>query len=136
MCWHGNLDAGKSLWINMVHTKNYFETHVPFFSTLQKGYIWCFRYLVILFSICFSIRSNFSNVSFLMKTSSRVSHNRLLDCPGQPFPPVGQAKVDPWLPDRVTKRFVICLYIYVIGQPKYLVGQPQFESGNPFSKRM
>ena len=45
-------------------------------------------------------------------------------CPGQPFVPVRQPKVDPWLPDRATKRYVICLYIYVVGQPKCSVGQP------------
>ena len=36
-------------------------------------------------------------------------------CPGQPFLPVGQPT-----------NFAICLYIYVIGQPKCVVGQPQF----------
>ena len=59
-------------------------------------------------------------------------------CPGQPILPVGQPKVDPWLPDRATKSFAICLLIYVVGQPKCLfgqpkclVGQPQFDTGCP-----
>ena len=61
----------------------------------------------------------------------RVSHNRLPGCPGQPFLPVGQPKVDPWLPDKATNRFTICIYVYVVGQPKCLVGQPQFDTGCP-----
>ena len=61
----------------------------------------------------------------------RVSHNRLPGCRGQPFGPVGQPKVDPWLPDRATKGFALCLYVYDVGQPKWLVGQPRFETGCP-----
>ena len=52
-------------------------------------------------------------------------------CPGQPFLPVGQPKVDPWLPHRTTKNFAICLYNYVVGQLKSLVGQPLFYTGCP-----
>ena len=64
----------------------------------------------------------------------RVSHNRLPGCPRQPFLPVGQPKVDPLLLDRATKSFVICLCIYIVGQPKCLVGQPQIEIGCPTGK--
>ena len=52
-------------------------------------------------------------------------------CPGQPFLPIGQPKVHPWLPDRATISFAIYLYIYVVGQPKCAVGQHQFDTGCP-----
>ena len=52
-------------------------------------------------------------------------------CPGQPFRLVGQPKIDPWLPCRPTKSFVIYLCKYIVGQPKCPVGQPRFNSGCP-----
>ena len=52
-------------------------------------------------------------------------------CPGQPFLPVGQPKVDSWLPDRATKSFARCIYIYVVGQPECLVGQSPLDNGCP-----
>ena len=75
--------------------------------------------------------ANSSNHVYFHENNCRVSHNRLPGCPGQPFLPVGQPKIDPWLPDRATRSFTICLYIYVVGQPKCLVGQPQFDTGCP-----
>ena len=53
-------------------------------------------------------------------------------CPGQPFLPVGQPKVDPWLPDRATKSFPICLCNYAVGQPQNdngcQTGQPIYKT--------
>ena len=62
---------------------------------------------------------------FQLHHTVRVSHNRW-----RPFLPVGQPKVHPWLPDRATKMFTICLYSYVVGQPKCLARQPQFHTGS------
>ena len=69
-----------------------------------------------------------------LKSYLRVSHNRLPGCPRQPFLPVGQPKVDPWLPDRATESFAICIYIYVVGQPNCLVRQPQLDTGCPIGQ--
>ena len=81
----------------------------------------------------------FRNAFLLSSFSDRIQSLILLSepgfhitgCPGQPFLPAGQTKVNPWLPDRATKSFAIFLYNYVVGQPKYLVGQPQSDIGWP-----
>ena len=52
-------------------------------------------------------------------------------CPGQPFVPVGQPKVDPWLPDRATKIVDLRLCNYDVGQPNLIAGCP---TGQPVSK--
>ena len=68
------------------------------------------------------------------------SHNRLPGCPGQPFPPVGQPKVEPWLPNRATKTFAICLKILLSGNQNVLSGNLTLilvaRQGNRFLKRM
>ena len=66
----------------------------------------------------------------------RFSHNWLRGCSGQPFLPVGEPKVNPWVPDRATKAFATCVYICDVLQPTFRVWRPRFGIGRPIRQTL